>query len=52
VPVIREEGQAIATLLDGAHRYFGSVATGMTLIPVLHVSIDDAEVGYQYKPRG
>jgi hypothetical protein len=52
VPVIREEGQALATLLDGAHRYFGSVATGMTFIPTLHVSMDDAEAGYQYKARG
>jgi hypothetical protein len=50
MPVIREQGQGLATLLDGAHRYFGSVATGMMLIPVLHLSADEAEAGYRYQP--
>src|ERR1700676_1885398 len=38
VPIFREPGNAIATLLDGAHRYFGSVAAGLTRLPCVHVT--------------
>jgi hypothetical protein len=51
VPIIREEGEPIATLLDGAHRYFASVAAGCTHIPAVHVSRDDAKLSYRYEPR-
>ncbi len=52
VPVIRKPGQAHATLLDGAHRYFASVATGMMLIPVLHLSVDESVKRFRYQPGG
>jgi hypothetical protein len=51
VPVIREAGQQVATLLDGAHRYFASIAVGLTQIPAMHISREDAELGYRYVPN-
>jgi hypothetical protein len=48
VVVIRDRGEAIATLLDGAHRYFGSVATGAVQIPVHHVAREMAELCYRH----
>jgi ParB-like chromosome segregation protein Spo0J len=48
VVVIRKATQPIATLLDGAHRYFASVATGLVEIPVYCASKEEAEVCYRY----
>lgn len=49
VCVIREAGYPIATLLDGAHRYFASIAAGLSFVPALHISLDDAVLGYRYE---
>jgi hypothetical protein len=46
VVVVREPGDPFGTLLDGAHRYFGSVIAGFTLVPAIHVSKEDAEISY------
>ena len=48
VVVVREQGDRLMTLLDGAHRYFASVATGLTRRPALRISPQDAEVSYGY----
>jgi hypothetical protein len=51
LPVFREIGAPRATILDGAHRYYVSVAYGFTSVPCEFISRDDAEVSYRY-PEG
>lgn len=51
VAMIRESSLSIGVLLDGAHRYFGSIAAGATLIPAEHVSSEDAEIRFGYVAR-
>jgi hypothetical protein len=48
VAIIRESPLSMGVLLDGAHRYFGSIAAGATLIPAEHVSPEDAEIRFRY----
>jgi hypothetical protein len=51
VAIIRESPLSIGVSLDGAHRYFGSIAAGATLIPAEHVSPEDAEIRFGYVAR-
>ena len=52
VAVIQKTGNPRRlVLLDGAHRYFASVAAGFTRLPALHVSGEDAELLYRYSPK-
>jgi hypothetical protein len=48
VAIIRESPLSVGVLLDGAHRYFGSIAAGATLIPTEHVPPEDAEIRFRY----
>lgn len=48
MPVFREAGAQRATILDGAHRYYVSVACGFASVPCVALSHDDAEVLYGY----
>jgi hypothetical protein len=48
LPVFRELGAPRATILDGAHRYYVSVAYGFASVPCEFISRDDAEVSYRY----
>lgn len=50
VVLFRADGAAHSVLLDGAHRYFSSVAAGLMRVPATWVTADDAELLYRYTP--